>query len=98
MECTVIKVRTVLIRVVLNIVLAVKFGRMSKKQRDQLYVEVMRHQTAQPPPQHHHHQAAAAAQAAEAHYLAQYANITPVQYMQQGYPGMRNRNSFTLTK
>jgi RAR-related orphan receptor beta len=53
---------------------AVKFGRMSKKQRDQLYIEVMRHQAApqqQPDPNEQ--------------YLAQYSHISPYMGLPPNY-------------
>ena len=82
---------------------------MSKKQRDQLYVEVIRHQNVQQQQSvtHANHQnqqnlvqAQAQQQAAEAHYLAQYANITPIPYMQHGYQNLNIRNrkrSYSMT-
>ena len=85
---------------------AVKFGRMSKKQRDQLYIEVIRHQNSVLPAVHHHHQHHHQNQNQNqspvhhqtptneipAHYLAQYANITPIQYMQHGMTHQFNPN------
>ena len=66
---------------------AVKFGRMSKKQRDQLYVEVIRHQNS------------VQSDPSQEAYLAQYANMSPLNYMQpNSYAAMamRNRKMFII--
>ena len=73
---------------------------MSKKQRDQLYVEVIRHQqTAVSPPQVQQYQYPQQYQhQIDDHYLAQYANISPYMnpYVNPAYVSLDFNVTFSL--